>query len=167
LHLPNGNFASHALPHVSPDVKAFVIAQLKPDFDAKLEAVEPTRVVAAELPLADGRKDILVYITGRNWCGNGGCSLMILEPENGSYKIIGDTSITWAPIRKLATSSHGHPDIGVDVSGGGLIPGYEARLRFDGRRYPENPSVPPAIPLKSKQGVILIGDDDKGELLYP
>ena len=41
--------------------------------------------------------------------------------------------------------------------GGGIQPGYEAELRFDGKTYPANPSVPPARPLKGKpEGEMLI-----------
>jgi len=34
--------------------------------------------------------------------------------------------------------------------GGGIRPGYEAELRFNGKTYPTNPSVPPARPLHAR-----------------
>jgi hypothetical protein len=67
-------------------------------------------------------------------------------------------SIVQLPIRLLPTSTRGWRDIGVTVAGGGINPGYMARLRFDGRRYPSNPSVPPAIPMRRTTGKVLIGD---------
>jgi hypothetical protein len=47
----------------------------------------------------------------------------------------------------LPTKTNGWHDIGVFVAGGGINPGYVARLRFNGHSYPSNPSVPPATPL--------------------
>ncbi len=43
------------------------------------------------------------------------------------------------------------------VQGGGIQPGYEAELRFDGNGYPENPSLIPARPLVDRpQGQTVI-----------
>lgn len=53
--------------------------------------------------------------------------------------------------------THGWHDLGVLVVGGGVTAGYEARLRFDGHRYPENPTVPPTIRAKDKIGKTVIG----------
>jgi hypothetical protein len=48
----------------------------------------------------------------------------------------------------LETSSHDWRDIGIYVSGGGTLIGYEAVVSFDGKKYPLNPTVPPGRPLK-------------------
>jgi hypothetical protein len=72
------------------------------------------------------------------------------------------------PIRRLATSSRGWSDIGVYVSGGGIIQGYEAVLRFDGRRYPGNPTVAPAFRgRKGAPGLVLISDGSRERRLFP
>jgi hypothetical protein len=45
------------------------------------------------------------------------------------------------------------------VQGGGIQPGYEAELRFDGNAYPSNPSVIPARPLVNRpHGQIVIAE---------
>ncbi|MFZ3201855.1 MAG: hypothetical protein WA175_11985 [Candidatus Acidiferrales bacterium] len=54
------------------------------------------------------------------------------------------------PIRVLATKSNGWYDISVRVQGGGIQPGYEAKLSFDGKTYDNNPSVSPAERLTQK-----------------
>jgi hypothetical protein len=67
-------------------------------------------------------------------------------------------SVTRPPIRVLETRHQGWKDIGVTVSGGGAGPAYEAALAFDGRRYPSNPTTPPARPVKDAPGVTLIAE---------
>lgn len=111
----------------------------------------------------DGRPEVLVYAMAsrrdgaRYFCGSGGCALYVLSLTPTGYRTISRISVTRPPIRILSSRSHGWRDLGVMVAGGGVIPGYQARLRFDGKRYPTNPSVPPALRLKgSAQGKVVI-----------
>jgi len=105
----------------------------------------------------DGKHEAIVYITDPDWCGTGGCTALILEPENSSYRIITETTIVHLPIRVLETKSHGWRDLGVWVQGGGIQPGYEAKLSYDGKTYPSNPSVAPATQLtKNVKGRVLL-----------
>jgi hypothetical protein len=104
-----------------------------------------TRYTRAWVSLRDdGAQQVIVYIEGRSWCGSGGCSMLVLEPKGGAFRIVGYSTITRPPIRVLARVSNGWRDIGVRVAGGGINPGYDAGLPFDGKQYPLNPSVPPA-----------------------
>jgi hypothetical protein len=113
------------------------------------------------------KDEIVVYFSGRLWCGSGGCSMLILEPDGATFKVIGEETIVRPPIRVLRSQSNGHFDIGVWVQGGGIQPGYEAQLRFDGKSYPSNPSVAPARRLAgTTAGRVLIAGDDEGDLLY-
>jgi hypothetical protein len=83
--------------------------------------------------------------------------MLILVPEGDSWRLLTKVSITRPPIRLLRTVSNGWRNIGVWVQGGGIQPGYEAELRFDGKTYPPNPSMPPARPLADKpEGQTLI-----------
>jgi len=97
-----------------------------------------------------GRNAVIVYLVGRDWCGTGGCPTLILAPEASSYRLVGEISITRPPIRVLGATSEGWRDLAVWVEGGGIHPGYEAELRFNGKRYPSNPSMPPARRLTGK-----------------
>jgi hypothetical protein len=111
----------------------------------------------AEVDLnGDGRPDSIVYLTDPNFCGSGGCNLYVLSPVSGSYRLLMRATIVQLPIRLLPSLSHGWRDIGVTVSGGGIVRPYEAALKFDGHRYPSNPSMPPAIPLHRPVGRVLI-----------
>lgn len=116
----------------------------------------------------DGKKEVIVYLLG--WCGSGGCSTLILEPQGSSFKVITHITIAKLPIRVLATTSHGWHDLTVLVQGGGIVEGYNAELKFNGKKYPSNPFVFPARPLRRDvKGTILISSDeyDVGKPLYP
>jgi hypothetical protein len=118
-----------------------------------------TQYSVAFVNLGGNPKDeVVVYISGPRWCGSGGCLLLVLEPNGSSYTVIGRTTIVRLPIRVLQNRTNGWRDIGVRVQGGGIQPGYEAALPFDGKKYPSNPSLPPARRLT---------EDAVGELIIP
>jgi hypothetical protein len=107
-----------------------------------------------------GAQDAIVYLTGQSWCGSGGCTLLILAPDGPSYRLVTKITVVRLPICILATRSNGWHDISVQVRGGGIQPGYEADLPFDGKTYPSNPSVPPARKLGNKGiGKVVINSD--------
>lgn len=134
-----------------------------------IEREGPSRYSSVLVDLNDdGTEEVIVYQSGAGWCGTGGCKMLILAPEGVSYRVVTETTVTRLPIRVLATKSNGWHDISVIVAGGGIHPGYEAELSFDGKTYPSNPSVRPTRPLTNKvQGEILISAAAKDRLLYP
>jgi hypothetical protein len=85
----------------------------------------------------DGKREAIVYITGSDWCGSGGCTLLVLVPSARSWKVISSISITRPPIRILSSQSNGWHSLAVRVQGGGIQPGYKADLRFNGESYGE------------------------------
>ncbi len=108
-------------------------------------------VMAAFVDLnGDGQPEAIVHLAGSGWCGSGGCETLILVRDGDSWRLLTMIAITNPPIRVLARRSNGYRSIGVWVQGGGTHPGYEAELRFDGKAYPSNPTVPPARPLTGK-----------------
>lgn len=114
----------------------------------------------------DKRPEALVYALANseshgeaNLCGNGGCFLYVLSLTKTSYRQVQNISITRPPISVLPSIHHGWHDLGVLLAGGGIIPGYEMRLRFDGRRYPSNPSMFPAIRLIGAAGKQVISEE--------
>ncbi len=127
-------------------------------------AAGATRYTAAITP--DGATT-LVYLTGPNWCGSGGCQLLVLSREGDAYVSIGEISVARAPIRLLEQQTHGRRDLGVYVAGGGITEGYEAAVPFNGRRYASNPTVPPAVRIEDVPGETLIRADEQGRLLEP
>lgn len=129
---------------------------------------QETRFIAkyAHLKLA-GAPQIVVYFTDPKSCGSGGCTTLVLTPEGSSYRVVSSMTIVWPPIRVLNSQSHGWRDLAVRVRGGGIIPGYEAVLPFDGSTYPTNPSVPPSRRLRrAASGSVLIRALEQGIGLY-
>ena len=131
-------------------------------------ADKTTRYLPAFVRLSGGtRREVVVYITGQSWCGSGGCTTLVLAPERSSYEVVTKITITRLPIRLLSTESNGWHDIAVRVEGGGIQPGYEADLSFDGKRYPPNPSSPPArISTGKEEGHVIIPVTSEGIPLY-
>jgi hypothetical protein len=120
----------------------------------------------------DGKKEVIVYLEGRWWCGSGGCPTLVLTSEGSSYRLVTKIVITRAPIRVLATRSHGWLTLTAWVQGGGVQPGYEAELPFDGKSYPTSAANPPARPLaKSVAGEVVLpalaNDITESKPLYP
>lgn len=99
----------------------------------------------------------LVYLVGMNWCGTGGCNLLILRPGAAGWDQVGNVSRVRNPVRLLTTSTNGLPDIGVTVSGGGGPPAHEAKISFDGQTYPRFPSDEPLV---GAEGTVVITDAD-------
>ena len=120
----------------------------------------------------DGKKEAIVYLMGRWWCGSGGCPTLVLTPEASSYRLVTRVQITRPPIRVLTTRSHGWRTLTAWVEGGGIQPGYEAELPFDGGTYPISAANPPARRLATvgKGDVVLpesANDIRTGKSLYP
>lgn len=90
----------------------------------------------------DGQDEIISYV---DWCGSGGCSLLIFEGKDNRWRFLSKTTLVRTPFY-LARSSHAHwQDLLLEVSGGGVQAGLRL-LRFDGLSYPLNPSMQPEAP---------------------
>jgi len=146
-------------------LKKFLQAYLK---DPRVDDDQTTRYSPVFVDLKDdGAKEVIVYLTGRYWCGSGGCVTLILAPEGSTYRVVTSITITRLPIRVLGTKSKGWHDISVMVAGGGIQPGYDSVLSFDGKTYPSNPSTPPARRLEGKvEGKTAMPVTAEGTLLY-
>lgn len=90
---------------------------------------------------SDGRAERVIYVTDRRYCGSGGCTLVVLVRNGAGWRTVSRTTVVRAPIELLPTTRHGWRDLAVTVAGGGITAPRRVRLRFDGRRYPPNPTV--------------------------
>jgi hypothetical protein len=131
-------------------------------------AAHDTKVIIAWQDLnGDGRPEALVYVTGRNQCGSGGCNLEVLEQSPTGFRSRGHLTISRPPIGVLDVRTQGWRHITVWIAGGGVTPGYVAEVPFRGDRYAGNPTVPPARALAP--GVTpqaLIGPNTDSEPLF-
>jgi len=123
-----------------------------------------TRYIASFVDLNDdGKKEVIVHVIAQSLCGTGGCPTLVLVPQQSSFSIVARIAITHPPIRVLKAKSHGWHDLAVWVAGGGIQPGYEADLPFDGEIYATNPTVPPAHKLSPPSaGSVVISDNAVG-----
>lgn len=87
----------------------------------------------------DGLEDALVFLKGMQWCGSGGCTLMVFENLGDNYQLISKSSVTSTPISVAKTETNGWKDLIVWSRGAGLVV-----MTFDGNKYPHNPSLEPS-----------------------
>jgi len=156
---------THARSNADDSLKTFLQEYLR----ALHSDDEAVKYSAAPVDLnGDGVKEIIVYVTGPSTCGSGGCITLILARKGSSYRVVTEITITRPPIRVLPGLSRGWHNISVWVRGGGILPGYEAELEFNGETYPSNPTLPPARRLDQKvAGQVVIAASQSGEFLYP
>lgn len=98
----------------------------------------------------DGIPDAVVLVSDHAFCGSGGCNLAILRGTGQSFVYVSGSTISRAPIRVLREVRHGWKSLSVRVAGGGVKPG-DVVMRFNGNRYPVNPTLQPyakAVDLK-------------------
>ncbi|HEX8772353.1 MAG TPA: hypothetical protein VF735_02030 [Pyrinomonadaceae bacterium] len=99
---------------------------------------------------SDGNFEAIVHLVGPSICGTGGCNTLILQPERGGYRLVSTITVTRTPVIVSAQRTKGWNDLIFYVSGGGITRGYYAALRFNGRAYPGNPTVLPALGPRAK-----------------
>jgi len=79
----------------------------------------------------DGKKEVIVHVISESLCGTESCPRLVLVPTQSSFSIVSRISITRPAIRSLNANSYGWHDLAV-WAGGGIQPGYEADVPFDG-----------------------------------
>ena len=141
--------------------EAVVLSALLRHYVGDSGAPLPTAVVARTVNGGGAHFPItLAYLTDRDACGSGGCTLLVGAPNSDRTVLLGRVTVTRPPIRVLTTRTNGMPDLAVTVCGGGIIECYEAVLPFDGSRYPSNPTMPPARKLESAtDGEVIISEE--------
>jgi hypothetical protein len=156
---------SEASRSAETSLKAFLQSYLgKPE--SKEDEDDKYLVAWADLN-GDGKKEAIVYVYGYSFCGTGGCITLVLTPTETTYKLVTRMTVTRLPIRILPEKSHGWHDVSVTVGGGGVA-AHEARLRFNGKAYPGNPSIAPAQPIKGETAgrVIISPTDTHDQFVY-
>ncbi|MFQ6539747.1 MULTISPECIES: hypothetical protein [Aphanothece] len=130
---------------------------------AECERLPAHRYIWDQVDLnGDGRPEVVAQVLGPMVCGTGGCPLLIFrEPSPGRLQLITQISLFKDPLIVTERRHNRWKDLitRVRVDAG---TGYYAELRYDGRTYPTNPSVPPAIPLhRPEAGTAYLEWNDK------
>jgi hypothetical protein len=111
----------------------------------------------------DGKAELVAQVLGPMVCGTGGCPLLIFrEPHPGHLQLITRMSLFKEPLIVAERRHNGWKELisRVRIDAGR---GYYALLLYDGRSYPTNPSVPPAMPLRRPEpgtAVLVWNDQD-------
>jgi hypothetical protein len=107
----------------------------------------------------DGIPEAVVHVVGPHVCGTGGCDTHIFARRSGGYRLVSTVELSRPLVIASPRRTHGWRNLIVFVAGGGILPGYYAELRFNGRTYPDNPTVKPARRVRGKsRGAVLIKD---------
>jgi hypothetical protein len=92
----------------------------------------------------DGNKEIFVGVTGTYFCGSGGCSPYLLDNQGN---VITHFSVSDYPIVIDNNKTNGWRDLFIRSGGKDRI------VKFDGKKYPSNPSTLPALKVLPGDGL--------------
>lgn len=106
-----------------------------------------------------------VYLASRWWCGSGGCAALLVEQQGPSFRVIERFTLARLPIVILPSKTNGWNDISMLVQGGGVTYGRVVILRYDGHRYPSNPSMAPELPARLAGRGTVVPLSEQGTLL--
>lgn len=106
----------------------------------------------------DNKLEVVVYLVGSYVCGSGGCNALIYTPAGQDYRLISRHTLVNAPILITPQRTNGWKNLVFLVSGGGARGSYRL-MRFNGRNYPLNPSVQPAVSANTTlTGIAVVAD---------
>jgi heat shock protein HslJ len=129
-------------PGASVSLPSAVAAMIRKDYSSP--DLPPTRYLAGTADLnGDGRAELIVHVVGPMACGTGGCPTLVFTSNGTGHTLVSTITVSRPPIRVSPRSSNGWRNLIVEIGGGGGRSGH-AELAYDGKGYPENPTVAPA-----------------------
>jgi len=112
-------------------LRAFLIAYLQSRDSDPAEARYEDAFIDLD---GDGTDEAVVYLSGSDWCGTGGCTTFVLKRAGRSYRFIGQLPATRPPIRALKEEARGWRTLTASIRGAAFEP-YEQKYIFNGQRY--------------------------------
>lgn len=92
----------------------------------------------------DGKKEILVGLTGGYFCGTGGCTQLLLDNQGN---VITQFSVSGNPVVIDTNKTNGWKDLFI-------YSGSKYRIvKFNGKTYPSNPSILPELKVTPGDGL--------------
>lgn len=131
------------------------------DLDSTIPDVKHTSYRYNKVDLNnDGIPELIVYATGYEVCGSGGCSAYIFSSDKGKYILLASFSVCAAPIIVSANKTRGWHDIIVYHSGGAVSKGNYYVNKFNGSEYPDTRETTAKVDLGKIRGVAYVADSD-------
>ncbi|MBC2851222.1 hypothetical protein H5J22_07350 [Cetobacterium sp. 8H] len=107
----------------------------------------------------DKKPEIIVYAYGPMLGGSGGYSGLVLKERSEGYDTVSKFTNLRPPIIVSNKTTKGWKDIILEVSGGGA-PSGKVVMKFNGKKYPLNPTTQTLLPKDVKiDGVEIISDN--------
>lgn len=142
---------SGSAPVAAPDPKIALVATslqtiFKSDLDKNLiDSLSRQFVYAAQDLNGDGQAELFVGTKGPYFCGSGGCTILLLDPQGA---LINRFTVAGYPVIIDSAKTKGWSNLIIHS-------GKQDRLlKFDGKKYPANPSTQPAV--KETPGDVLV-----------
>ncbi|KAF1018455.1 MAG: hypothetical protein GAK29_04234 [Acinetobacter bereziniae] len=102
----------------------------------------------------DGIDDAIVLLNGQNWCGSGGCTILIFKGKaDQQFELLSKTTLVDRPVYATTYTQNGWKQLLVYSRKHGQV-----MLKYDGKQYPLNPSLLPVETAKLAP--------DRAELLF-
>lgn len=92
----------------------------------------------------DNIKETFVGLTGSYFCGSGGCTILLLDD---TANVITRFTVTDYPVIVAGTKTNGWKDLILYSAGKNHL------VKFDGKKYPSNPSVQPVFNMVPGDGL--------------
>jgi hypothetical protein len=92
----------------------------------------------------DGKKEILVGLTGPYFCGSGGCTQYILDNQG---EVLSKFTVADYPVVIDTEKSFGWKNLFIQSGGKNRM------VKFDGKKYPSNPSLQPELKVTPGDGL--------------
>ncbi|GJL85296.1 MAG: hypothetical protein DHS20C02_10710 [Micavibrio sp.] len=97
----------------------------------------------------DGLEDALVLFKNPygHWCSQHGCTMLVMKAHRGHFTVVNAIQPVRTPLYVSMIKTNGWKDLIILVSGRQESTKNVA-MRFDGRKYPADPSSLPAYPVR-------------------
>lgn len=92
----------------------------------------------------DGQDEAVVLLKGQDWCGSGGCTMLIFQGRpHQQFDFLSKTTLVDTPVYSTTYMHNGWKQLLVYSRKHGQV-----MLKFDGNQYPFNPSLLPVATAK-------------------
>lgn len=92
----------------------------------------------------DGQDEAIVLLKGQDWCGSGGCTMLIFQGKsNHQFDFLSKTTLVDTPVYSTTYMHNGWKQVLVYSRKHGQV-----MLKFDGTQYPLNSSLLPVATAK-------------------